>query len=56
MQLTHHRKPSRPRPAYRCTRRPWCAWDYALAILIATLIIHVGPQLVALIGVTHAVQ
>ena len=53
MQLTHRPKPSRPRPAYRCTRRQWCAWDYALAILIAILIIHVGPQLVELIGVPH---
>ena len=52
-QLTHRPKPSRPQPAYRCTRHRWCAWDYALAILIAILIIHIGPQLIALIGVPH---
>ena len=53
MQPTYRPKPPRPRRDYRCTRRRWCAWDYALAILIAILIIHVGPQLVELIGVPH---
>jgi len=55
-QLTHRPKPSRPQPAYRCTRHRWCAWDYALAIIIAILTIHIGPQLIALIGASNHVK
>jgi hypothetical protein len=32
-----------PRPI-RCTRRAWCAMDYALAVIIAVGVAHIVPQ------------
>jgi hypothetical protein len=44
MTLTKHNKRIRsPRPI-RCTRRIWCAMDYALAMIIAVAFAHIVPQ------------
>ena len=44
MTLTKPTKRIRsPRPI-RCTRHIWCAMDYALAMILAVVLIHIAPQ------------
>lgn len=47
MTLTKPTKRIRsPRPI-RCTRRAWCAVDYALAMIIAVAFAHIVPQVIS---------